>query len=180
MGEGFMKCRYEDNTVNTMGDCELCGATKVSTREHRVNKAMLAICQKCVGQMNLEPKQEAPGLARARRTPAGKPQSRTFRKNNIMNKTERELAEDFSRRIVNGREAKGWSQAQLGQRMAETINVIKSAESGKAPTDSVVRKFEMILGIELMIESTGEHQSMIGKGANSRGMTIGDYLKDLR
>lgn len=165
---------------DTMGDCELCGATKVSIREHRVNKAMLAICQKCVAQMNLEPKQEAPGLARARRTPSGKPRQPTFRKNNIMNKSEKELAEDFSRRIINGRESKGWSQAQLGQRMAETINVIKSAESGKAPTDSVVRKFEMILGIELMVESSGEHQSMIGNSANSRGMTIGDYLKDLR
>ena len=163
-----------------MGDCELCGATKVSLREHRVNKAMLAICQKCVVQMNLEPKQEAPGLARARRTSVGKPKQRTFRKNNIMNKSEKELADDFSRRIISGRESKGWSQAELGQRMAETINVIKSAESGKTPTDSVVRKFEMILGIELMIESSGEHQSMIGKNANSRGMTIVDYLKDLR
>jgi hypothetical protein len=38
----------------------------------------------------------------------------------------------------------------------------------------------MILGIELMVESSGEHQSMIGNSANSRGMTIGDYLKDLR
>ena len=47
-----------------MGDCELCGATKVSTREHRVNKALLAICSKCVDQMNLAPKQEAPGLAK--------------------------------------------------------------------------------------------------------------------
>ena len=87
-----------------MGDCELCGATKVSIREHRVNKAMLAICQKCVAQMNLEPKQEAPGLTRARRTPSGKSKQPTFRKNNIMNKSEKELADDFSRRIINGRD----------------------------------------------------------------------------
>ena len=163
-----------------MGDCELCGATKVSTREHRVNKAMLAICQKCVAQMNLGPKEEAPGLAQARRVPMSKPKRRTFRNKNIMNKQEKELASDLSRRIMNGRESKGWSQAQLGQRMAETINVIKSAESGKPPTDSVVKKFEMILGIELMIESSGDHQSMLGQNSNSRGMTIGDYLKDLR
>ena len=64
--------------------------------------------------------------------------------------------------------------------MAETINVIKSAESGKPPTDSVIRKFEMILGISLMIESTNEHESMVGRSTQSRGMTIGDYLKDLR
>ena len=165
---------------DVMGDCELCGATKVSLREHRVNKAMLAICLKCVDQLNLGPKEEAPGLARARRNPAINSKPRAFRKNNIMNKAEKELADDFARRIINGRESKGWDQAQLGQRMAETINVIKSAESGKPPTDSVVKKFEMILGIELMIESEHDHQSMIGKGSSSRGMTIGDYLKDLR
>ena len=165
---------------DTMGDCELCGATKVSLREHRVNKAMLAICPKCVDQMNLAPKQEAPGLARARRSPSVNVKPRSFRKNNIMNKAEKELADDFSRRIINAREEKGWDQAQLGQRMAETINVIKSAESGKPPTDSVVKKFEMILGIELMVETTHDHQSMVGKGSSSRGMTIGDYLKDLR
>ncbi len=141
---------------------------------------MLSICLKCVGQMNLEPKQEAPGLAQARRNPMVKPQQRSFRKNNIMNKQEKELSDDFSRRIVEGRKSKGWTQAQLGQRMAETINVIKSAESGKPPTDSVIKKFEMILGVELMVESSNEHQSMIGQGSSSRGMTIGDYLKDLR
>ena len=97
-----------------------------------------------------------------------------------MNKQEKELADDFSRRIIDGRGSKGWTQAQLGQRMAETINVIKSAESGKPPTDSVIKKFEMILGIELMVESSNDHQSMIGQGSSSRGMTIGDYLKDLR
>ena len=66
------------------------------------------------------------------------------------------------------------------KRMAETINVIKSAESGKPPTDAVIRKFEMILGISLMVESTNEHESMVGRSGQSRGMTIGDYLKDLR
>ena len=165
---------------DTMGDCELCGATKVSTREHRVNKALLAICSKCVDQMNLAPKQEAPGLAKARHSKPSKHNNRSFRKNNIMNKQEKELAADFSRRIINARESKNWTQAQLGQRMAETINVIKSAESGKPPTDTVVKKFEMILGIELMIESLHDHQSMIGQNSTSRGMTIGDYLKDLR
>ena len=163
-----------------MADCELCGATKVSTREHRVNKAMLAICQKCVSQLNLQPKQEAPGLSRARSTPQRSSQPSRSRRSNLMNKSEKELATDFSKRITTGRDAKGWDQVQLAQRMAETINVIKSAESGKPPTDSVIRKFEMILGISLMIESTNEHESMVGRSTQSRGMTIGDYLKDLR
>lgn len=168
------------NLGDTMGDCELCGATKVSTREHRVNKAMLAICQRCIGQMNLEPKQEAPGLAQARRRPVGKQNQRRFNKNNIMSKQEKELTDNFAKLILTARENKGWTQAQLGQRMAETVNVIKSAESGKPPADSVIKKFEMILGIELMVEASSDHQSMVGQSSNSRGMTIGDYLKDLR
>jgi uncharacterized protein (TIGR00270 family) len=97
-----------------------------------------------------------------------------------MNKTEKELASDFSRRITSGRESKGWDQTQLAKRMAETINVIKSAESGKPPTDAVIRKLEMILGISLLIESANDHESMVGRSGQSRGMTIGDYLKDLR
>ena len=163
-----------------MADCELCGATMVTTREHRVNKAMLAICQRCIGQLNLEPKQEAPGLSRARSTSSRPKQSHRPKPNNLMNKTEKELASDFSRRITSARQNKGWDQNQLAKRMAETINVIKSAESGKPPTDAVVRKFEMILGISLMVESTNDHESMVGRPSNSRGMTIGDYLKDLR
>ena len=141
---------------------------------------MLAICQRCIGQLNLEPKQEAPGLSRARSAPSRPKQSHRPKPNNLMNKTEKELASDFSRRITSARQNKGWDQNQLAKRMAETINVIKSAESGKPPTDAVVRKFEMILGISLMVESTNDHESMVGRPSNSRGMTIGDYLKDLR
>ena len=168
------------NPGDNMGDCELCGATNVSTREHKVNKAILAVCFKCIDQMKLEPKQVAPGLSKARRhnQPMGK--KRSFRKNNIMNKSEKELAADFSRRITNARTSKGWSQADLGQRMAETINVIKSAESGKPPTDAVVKKFETVLGVILMVEASNEQQTMVGQSSSSRGMTIGDYLKDLR
>ena len=163
-----------------MADCELCGATKVSTREHRVNKAMLAICQRCIAQLNLQPKQEAPGLSRARTTPQRSSQRSRSTRNNLMNKSEKELTSDFSRRIISGREGKGWDQIQLAKRMAETINVIKSAESGKPPTDAVIRKLEMILGISLMIESANDHESMVGRSSQSRDMTIGDYLKDLR
>jgi uncharacterized protein (TIGR00270 family) len=163
-----------------MADCELCGATKVTTREHRVNKAMLAICQRCISQLNLQPKQEAPGLSRARASSSRPTQTHRPKRNNLMNKIEKELAPDFSRRITSSRESKGWDQHQLAKRMAETINVIQSAESGKPPTDSVIRKFEMILGITLMVESSNEHESMVGRPSNSRGMTIGDYLKDLR
>ena len=159
-----------------MADCELCGATKVSTREHRVNKAMLAICQRCIGQLNLQPKQEAPGLSRARSTPQRSSQPSKTKRNNLMNKREKELASDFSRRITSSREAKGWDQVQLAKRMAETINVIKSAESGKPPTDSLIKKLENVLGVVLLVESTPSETSRVVHQGN-RNMTLGDYFK---
>ena len=59
------------------------------------------------------------------------------------------------------------------------INVIKAAESGKRPTDAVIRKFESILKIELMVEREAEETRFINSGS-SRGMTFGDYFNDLR
>ena len=63
--------------------------------------------------------------------------------------------------------------------MAETVNIVKSAESGKRPTDSVIRKFERVLEIELMVERAATESRHINAGP-SRGMTFGDYLNDLR
>ena len=127
--------------------------------------------------MNLEPKQEAPGLAQARRRPTAKQNNRRFNKNNIMTKQEKELADNFAKLILTARERKGWTQAQLGQRMAETVNVIKSAESGKPPTDSVTKKFERVLGINLMELSGQIETSRVTKTTN-RGMTLGDFLNN--
>jgi ribosome-binding protein aMBF1 (putative translation factor) len=59
--------------------------------------------------------------------------------------------------------------------MAETVNVIKSAENGKHPTDSVIKKFERVLGITLMVDSKPEETSRLYKD-NSRGLTLGDYF----
>ncbi len=96
-----------------------------------------------------------------------------------MLKTEKELVVDFGQRIVAARKSKGWNQATLGKRMAETVNIIKSTESGKRPTDSVLKKFERVLGITLFDFATPSETRQVGN-KSSRGMTLGDYLDDLR
>ena len=128
--------------------------------------------------MNLAPKSEAPGLKRSRSVlhrlrPLGK------RKNDIMTRSATELAPDFHKRIAKARSDRQWSQQQLAKKMSETVNIIKAAESGKHPTDAVVRKFERVLNIKLMVERTAEESRHVNAGP-SRGMTFGDYLNDLR
>ena len=58
------------------------------------------------------------------------------------------------------------------------VNVIKGAESGKRPTDAVIKKFESALSIELMVEREAEETRFVNSG-NSRGMTFGDYFNNM-
>ncbi|MBT60378.1 MAG: hypothetical protein CMA63_02345 [Euryarchaeota archaeon] len=167
-----------------MADCELCGAMKVSVRRVTMGRAEVAACTRCTEKMNLGPKEVAPGLAKARSSSsrAASPigyASKGKRGKDIMLKTEKELVVDFGQRIVAARKSKGWNQATLGKRMAETVNIIKSTESGKRPTDSVLKKFERVLGITLFDFATPSETRQVGN-KSSRGMTLGDYLDDLR
>ena len=156
-----------------MSECEICGAMKVSTKSVMMGKAKVNACMKCVDKLGLNPKQVAPGIkmSQNRTNVPFKPK----RRNDIMSKQEKELIDDFASKIVSARNSKGWNQAELGKRMAETVNVIKSAESGKPPTDSVIRKFERVLGISLMELSSPSETSRVVKG-HSRGMTLGDFF----
>ena len=96
-----------------------------------------------------------------------------------MSRSDKDLADNFASLISSARKQKNWNQAQLGKRMAETVNVIKSAESGKRPTDSVIKKFERILGITLMVEHKSVDTRVINSGS-FRGITLGDYLNKER
>ena len=159
-----------------MGECELCGAVKVSVKRVQTGKTEVAACSRCIDKMNLGPKAEAPGIQRSRSfATAPKPRKK---KNDIMSRSSKELADDFHKRIARARGAKQRNQQQRAKKMAETVNIIKSAEAGKRPTDSVIRKFEQVLGIELMVEREASETRFINAGS-SRGMTFGDYFNDL-
>ena len=159
-----------------MGDCEVCGAMDVSTRRMLVGRAELSLCTRCQEKTSSQQKGVAPGLAISQKP-------RTFakprRSKDIMSRGEKELAANFNQRIIDGRNAKGWDKRELARRMAETLNVIQSAEGGKSPTSSVIRKFEQILGIELMVELSPDSERQISS-ESGRGLTIGDFLNDAR
>ena len=160
--------------VEAMGECEVCGAMKVNTREVSMGKAPVRACLRCVEKLGLAPNQSTARIRTDRSLRSNNPKSR--KRNDIMAKQEKELVRDFAMRINKGRTLKGWTHAELGKRMAETVNVIKSAESGKPPTDSVIRKLERVLGIELMVSPEFEETKRLVSNDN-RGMTLGDFFK---
>tara|TARA_B100001094_G_scaffold333327_1_gene410729 strand:- start:4650 stop:5126 length:477 start_codon:yes stop_codon:yes gene_type:complete len=157
---------------------------KVGVRQVPMGKAIVSACSRCTEKMNLGPKETAPGLARAQvmnARPAHQTgyAARGKKGKDIMLKAEKELVDDFAKRITNARKAKGWNQPTLGKRMAETVNIIKSTESGKRPTDSVLKKFERVLSITLFETSSAQATQRVDN-SSSRGMTLGDYLDDIR
>ncbi|MBK71304.1 MAG: hypothetical protein CMB43_02595 [Euryarchaeota archaeon] len=160
-------------TGETMGECEVCGAMNVGVRLVLMGKTNVFACQRCVEKLGLATKEVAPGLSRPSFRQGKTTKSR--RKNDIMAKQEKELVDDFASRIAAARQSKGWNHSELGKRMAETVNVIKSAESGKPPTDSVVKKLERVLGISLMDYTTPTETSRLTKNS-TRGMTLGDFF----
>ena len=156
---------------DSMGDCELCGAMKISTREVKTGKATVMACMRCSEKFDVQKKAQTSFHSSNKAAPKR-------RTNNIMNKGDKELRQNFGKFIQKTRKKMNMTHQQLARKMAETVNVIKAAESGKRPTDAVISKFEKILEIELMVESNDEHQSLISS-SKGRGLTLGDYLSDI-
>ena len=160
-----------------MADCELCGAMKVGTRAVIMGRAEVQACKRCTEKMGLQEKKVAPGLSRVNNSNAtsGGYGGIGRKGKDIMLRGEKELASDFSRRVTEARTAKGWDKRELARRMAEKINIINNIESGKRPTDAVIRKLERTLDIVLMVDASPDENRHVNTG-QSRGLTLGDFL----
>jgi len=170
-----------------MGECEVCGATKVSTRTALRARSSIEACNKCMEKMGLEV-EAPPSATRQSFIPnSHKSSSRTSgplrKQKDIMHRTSQVLRSDFSSAIRQAREDKGWDQRELAKRMAERVNIIQHTEGGKHPTDGVITKFERILDIKLMVNRESDEETQIHR-SNDQPMTMADLYeqakKDLR
>ena len=65
--------------------------------------------------------------------------------------TDKELVEDYHRRIQHARDQQGWSQEDLGKKINERKSIISKLENrSMKPDDILVRKLEKALNIKLM------------------------------
>jgi uncharacterized protein (TIGR00270 family) len=97
----------------------------------------------------------------------------------IMIRRSLELRDDFSNAIRDAREKNGWDQRELAKRMAERVNIIQNSEGGKRPTDAVIKKFERILDIKLMVERSTEVESVVRSGSD-RPLTMEDLYEQAK
>ena len=162
-----------------MSSCEICGSSKVSTKRASSNGRDIVACDRCMKAAGLKPnitgvsQTSNPGNVRGfggygAMGPAGK---------DIMVREEKELAPDFGTRVVEARRIKGIDQRELARGISERVNIIQRVERGQHPGDSVIRKLERFLEIELMVERTQDEQRKVGPGAG-RSMSLGDFIQD--
>jgi uncharacterized protein (TIGR00270 family) len=170
-----------------MGDCEICGAVKVATRQTTMARAPVEACVRCIERMGLDaPEAPAPRptTTPSARTAPTRTRTRTsggyggigHKGKDIMMRREKALRDDFANTVRDGRVAKGWDQRELAKRMAERVNIVQHTEGGKRPSDGVIKKFERILNIKLLIEREAEEERDVNK-TSDRSMTMADFYE---
>jgi uncharacterized protein (TIGR00270 family) len=168
-----------------VGDCEICGASKIATRSTMRGRSSIEACLKCMDRMGLDVSEPAPPRRQSNPPrPMGKQTSGGYggsgrKGKDIMLRRTKELRNDFPSAVRNAREDKGWDQRELAKRMAERVNIIQHTEGGKRPTDSVISKFERILEINLMIDRDAEEETMVRKSPD-RQMTMEDLYEQAK
>lgn len=172
-------------TGEVMGDCEVCGAVKVGTRTATSGRSQIEACLKCIEKMGLEvnaPSTRKPTIAGSRtsnRRTSGGYGGVGKKGKDIMVRQSKVLRTDFASAIRSARENLGWDQRELAKRMAERVNIIQHTEGGKRPTDGVIKKFERILQIKLMVDRESEEETSVNR-SQDRPLTMADLYEQAK
>jgi uncharacterized protein (TIGR00270 family) len=169
-----------------MGSCELCGVDNVSTKRMSVHGAFVEGCKQCQVKMgyNAETDQATQNVARVNRqvssaTSGGYGGLGTAGKD-IMVRDGKELGLEFSTKIRQARESRGWDQRTLALKMKQKINIIQRTENGQRPSDAVAKKFERTLNITLFSDRQDVDVERSVGNRQSRSLNLGDLIKMAR
>jgi len=162
--------------------CEMCGKEVPRLRKVQIGGTALEVCNECArfGEDRPAPAIEAAPVASGPAAVA-EPPVRTFvhhgRKRDALSQGEMELADDYNRRIINGRRKKDITQEELAKRINEKKSVISRLETGEMrPSDRLIKKLEKALEIKLV--ERVEFQVETGKKkVASGGVTLGDLIR---
>jgi uncharacterized protein (TIGR00270 family) len=173
LGEGVVR----------VSDCEVCGNSGVSTRRAATQGTTVEACKRCIDRMGMTELDRPNPTQRPHVGPKkyGKKSGgysgmgRTGR--DIMIKNEKELISDFSKAIQSSRRKSGLEQKALAAKIGERLNVIQRVERGIRPTDTILKKLEKELGIELMVDRVADNSRTLSK-KEDRPMTLADLLDE--
>lgn len=156
--------------IRDIMNCEMCGMETKVLKKVLVEGTVLSLCPKCAKygkELSETPKSQIPA-------PLRKPQKRE--EIDIYSKMpDEELVEDYNERIKRAREARGWSQEELGKRINEKKSIIAKIEAKEfRPPDALAKKLEATLNIKLL-EKVDENVTL-KSSSRDKTLTLGDMI----
>lgn len=151
--------------------CEMCGSLiRGKPFKALVDGAEMILCATCYNKLMKS--------GRALPAPERKIETKKVEKIKKTSKPidQLEIIEGFGEEIRKGREAKGWTQAVLAQKLRISEAMLKKIESEKVkPSLDLAKKIEQILKIKILqpVEFDEEGE---GKGSSFDNVTFGDVV----
>jgi putative transcription factor len=150
--------------------CELCGMPIVGRPYYaEVDGVEMVLCASCYLKLTRS------GRAKPLRRPS-RPRSVSIpqrRRERVI--VEYELVDDYDERIRSGRQAKGFTLAELAQKLRISESLLRKIEQGKMkPNIDLARRIERILGVKLLVPT--EEPEEPGGGGLPEYPTFGDIV----
>ncbi len=156
-------------------NCELCGEEVGKPKRVNIEGSTLRVCLNCAHLGKEVYDQGGNESSRNEMMERIKRRKNRGRRSDVLSGSEKEVAMDYPDRIRSARLDHSWTQEELASQINEKKSVIAKLEKGDLfPSDSLIKKLESSLHIELMEEYEEPNMS---KGKSSSGYTIGDIIK---
>jgi len=163
--------------------CEMCGKEVPRLRKVMVDGTALEVCNECarfgedaVREMPVDDL-PATGPAAVATPPPRTPPVHHGKRKDALSAGETELAEDYNKRIIQGRRRKDLAEEELAKRLNEKKAVISRLETGEMrPSDNLIKKLEKVLEIKLM-ERVEFQLEQSKRQVGSGGVTLGDLIR---
>ena len=173
-----------------MVQCEMCGTETGSPKTVKIEGAELEVCDDCA-DFGTEVKTEETASTSTKYSTSSSGSSSSSgsgssgtsaggggggSRRDMFDEMD-EVVQDYDERIRTAREAKNLTQEELADQLNEKASLIRKLERGDVlPSDTVQRKLERKLGVDLSMGGSGDDNEWSG-GSSTGGTTLGDVVK---
>lgn len=171
----------------------MCGAETTSPRTAKIEGAELQVCDDCIEfgtEIETDTDSETTTKYSTSSTESvsntqdttpnrshGSSTSRSQSSEDIFEEMD-EVVSDYDQRIRSARESAGLSQTELADQLNEKASFIRKLERGESlPNDTIRRKLERALDIELVTGSSTESEGEWSSSDTPSGVTLGDVVE---
>lgn len=149
-----------------IGYCEVCGKPSSDLQEVSIEDSIVLVCPNCLVKL----KQSAKPVVKVESKASVRRERPRVRRELLESF---DIVDDYGERVRRAREARGWSEAVLAQKLRVSVDVVRRIEAGKyKPSLDLARRIESILKVKLLVPTEIEEFS----GGKLEPLTLGDVV----